>query len=146
MNLELLDFPRSFFNLTTLLTFGRLRSSLASITMEGFIFDAENASSSWYQSGLHYSGVYGTPCADKVLEVAPQVLPPSTRSLCELIAILILCAPFALTYLITSYGSQNAVAPGNASRQPPMVPYCVPLLGNVLHYLWDTADLASSIM
>ncbi len=47
-------------------------------------------------------------------------------------------SPFALTYLITYLWATIAARSNGKGKSPPMVPYAVPILGNLLAFAFDT--------
>ena len=66
-----------------------------------------------------------------------------SRAFASILAIL---APFMVTYLVMLLQWEIALKNQGKIRKPPIVPYCVPLLGHALSFLWDPANLATSIV
>ena len=60
--------------------------------------------------------------------------------------VLTILSSFMVTYLVTLLRWNLALQDDDTSKKPPMVPYWIPLLGHAISFLWDTAELATSIV
>lgn len=52
---------------------------------------------------------------------------------------------FPMTYLTTSFTSTMTVHKKGSAKEPPTVPFWIPVLGNIIPFLMDGAAFASSI-
>ena len=52
---------------------------------------------------------------------------------------------FPITYLMTSLKSSIAIREKRLWREPPIMPYWIPYLGNLLPLLWDPSEFLSKI-
>jgi hypothetical protein len=72
---------------------------------------------------------------------------PATHQDWKLMIVLAVASTLLMTYLITSV--QSAIAwrsHKEHGKRPPILPYWIPFVGNLISYLWDGPRLAAKIV
>lgn len=109
------------------------------------MLDNQSLSTCWNLSGFTNAIASAVPAPFETAGLLPDSFRRSDPWDWNILAILLLLAPFILTYPVTLWKSKVALRVHEDGKQPALVPYWIPLVGHVLSYLLDAARLASSI-
>ena len=88
-----------------------------------------------------FAGAMDVSSASDFLTVSPALLASWEVSTALAIALL-----FIVTYMATSLKSVIAIRGKKDGREPPIVPYWIPILGNLIPLVWNTAGFTSAFV